>query len=57
MKDYAEKFSETTIIQVQSQHWGGNKQISMENIDVEHFTNPVDPGFNYKNRTSLIYNK
>ena len=33
-KYYAEKFSETTSIEIQSQHWGGNIQLSMEGIDV-----------------------
>ena len=38
-KDYAEKFSKTTGIEIQSQHWGGNSQLSMEGISVEYFTN------------------
>ena len=37
-KYYAEKFSKTTGIEIQSQHWGGNRQLSMEGIDVEYFT-------------------
>ena len=36
-KDYAEKFSKTTGIEIQSQHWGRNRQLSMEGIDVEYF--------------------
>ena len=34
-KDYAEKFNEKTGIEIQSQHWGGNRQLSMEDIAVE----------------------
>ena len=45
-KDYAEKFSETTSIEIQSQHWGGNRQLSMEGISVECFPSPIDPGIN-----------
>ena len=36
-KYYAEKFSKTTGIEIQSQHWGRNRQLSMEGIDVEYF--------------------
>ena len=48
-KYYAEKFSETTGIYLQIQHWDGNRQISMECIAVEYFTNSIDPGSNKKN--------
>ena len=48
-KYYAEKFSETTGIYLQIQHWDGNRQISMEGIAVEYFTNSIDPGSNKKN--------
>ena len=45
-KDYAEKFSKTTGIEIQSQHWGGNKQLSIESIAVEYFPNSVHTGIN-----------
>ena len=35
--NYAEKISESTDIGIQSQHWGGNRQISMEGIAVKYF--------------------
>ena len=31
------KISKTTGIEIQSQHWGGNKQLSMEGIADEYF--------------------
>ena len=37
-KDYAETFRETTVIETQSQHWGGNRQLYMEGIALEYFT-------------------
>ena len=40
-KDYAEKFSESTSLEIQSPHWGGNRQLSMEGIDVEYFPTSV----------------
>ena len=45
-KDYAEKFSEATGIEIQSQHWGGNIQLSMEGIAIEYFPTFVDNGKN-----------
>ena len=36
-KYYAEKFSETTGIEIKTQNWGGNRQLSMEGIPVEYF--------------------
>ena len=38
-KDYAEKFNETNGIEIQSQHLGGNRQLSMEVIADEYLTN------------------
>ena len=38
-KYYAEKFSETTGIEIQSQHWGRNIQLLMEGIYVEYLPN------------------
>ena len=40
------KISETPSIKRKSQHWGGNKQLSMEGISVEYFTSSFDPGKN-----------
>ena len=37
-KYYAEKFSETSGVEIQRQHWGGNIQLSIENIYVENIT-------------------
>ena len=31
-EDYAETFSGTTGIEIQSQYWGGNRKLSMEVI-------------------------
>ena len=45
-KDHAEKFSEAIGIEIQSQHWGGNKQLLMEDIAVEYFQTSVDNGKN-----------
>ena len=48
-KECAEKFSKTTGIEIQSQHWSGNKQLSMEGIAIGYFPDSVDPGINEKN--------
>ena len=45
------KFGETTSIEIQSQHWGVNRQSSMEVIAVEYFSISIDSGSNEK-----IYN-
>ena len=45
-EEYAEKFSKTTGIKIQSQHWGRNIQLSLEVTDVKYFSNSVDPGIN-----------
>ena len=42
-KDNYEIFSETTGIEIQRQHWGGNRQLSMEGIAVDYDPNYVDP--------------
>ena len=47
-KYYAEKFSKTTGIEIKRQCWGGNRQLSMEDISVEYFTNSIDTGSNEK---------
>ena len=41
-KYYAEKFSETTGKEIQSQHWGGNRKLSTEGIAVDYFSDTVD---------------
>ena len=40
------KSSESNGIEIQSQHWGENNQLSMEGIAVEYFTSSFDPGKN-----------
>ena len=39
LKCYAGTFSKKTGIEIQSQHWGGNRQLSMEGISVKYFPN------------------
>ena len=34
-KDSVVKFSKSTVIEIQSPNWGGNKQLSTEGIPVE----------------------
>ena len=36
---YSDKFNETTSMEIQSQHWGVNRQLLMEGITVEYFPN------------------
>ena len=36
------KFSKCTSIEIQSQNWGGNRQLSKEGIAVEYFPTSVD---------------
>ena len=38
------KDNETTVIEIQSQHWGGNRQLSMEGIAVDYDPNSIDLG-------------
>ena len=38
-KYHAKKYSESKYLQIQSQHWGGERQLSMEVIDLEYFNN------------------
>ena len=38
-KYYVEKFSETTGMEIQSQRWGGNRQLSKKVISVEYDPN------------------
>ena len=45
-KDYEEKFSEATSIEIQSQHWVGYRQLSMEGIFVEYFPTSIDTSNN-----------
>ena len=46
LKKYEEKFSETTVLEIESQHWDGNRKLSMEGIDVEYFKFSVYYGNN-----------
>ena len=52
-KDYAEKFSKRTGIEIQSQNCSENMLSSMEIIAVNNFENSVDTG---KNKTKDEYN-
>ena len=45
-KDYEEKFSKATGIEIYSQHWVGNRQLSMEGTTVEYFPTYIDTGNN-----------
>ena len=52
-KNHAEKFSKTTGIEIQIQHWGGNRQLSMEGIAVEYLPSSIYPGNNKENINSI----
>ena len=54
-KYYEEKFSTSTGIGIQSQHWGENRSLSMEVIAVEYFPNSMDSGSNEKIWILFIY--
>ena len=41
-------------MEIQSQRWGENRQLSMEGITDEFFSNSIDPGSNEKNN-DFIY--
>ena len=43
---YAKKFSEATGIEIQSQYWCGNRQLSIEGIAAEYFPTSIDTGNN-----------
>ena len=43
-----QKDQQKTGIGIQIQHWGGNRQLSIEGIAVEYFPNSVDTGRNEK---------
>ena len=45
-KNIMQKFSKKNGIEIQSQHWDGNRLLSMEGIAVEYFPNLFDPGNN-----------
>ena len=36
-KYYAEKYSESIYLQIQSQHWGGECQPPMEDVPLDYF--------------------
>ena len=40
------KISRKNGIEIQIQHWGGNRKLSMERIAVEYFPNSTDTGSN-----------
>ena len=52
-KYYAEKSRETNGIEIQSQHWGGNRKLSMEGIAIEYFPYSIDPGSNEKTQNLI----
>ena len=37
IKDYAEKYSESKYLQIQSHHWGGDHKLSMEGVSLNCF--------------------
>ena len=43
-KYYKGKFSKMTGTEIQSQHLGVNRQLSMEGIAVKYFLNSINPG-------------
>ena len=45
-RDYAENFSETNVVEIQRQHWGGNSKLSIEGVVIEYFPNSFDQGSN-----------
>ena len=46
LKYYAEKLSEATAKEIQSQNWDGSRHLAMEVIDVEYFPNSIDTSNN-----------
>ena len=40
------KVQQKNGIEIQSQNWGGNRQLSMEGIAVEYLPSSIDPGNN-----------
>ena len=53
-KDYTKNPIKTTCIEIQTQHWGGNRQLLMEGIAVEYIANSVYPCIN---ETRLEFNE
>ena len=45
-KDYAEKFTEVTGIEIYSKNWGGKRKLPMEGIAVEYFPTSIDTSNN-----------
>ena len=45
-KKYYAEIQQKNGIEIQSQHWDGNRKLSMEGIAVEYFPNLFDPGNN-----------
>ena len=48
-KYYSDKFSETTGVEIQSQHWSGNMYLSIKDIAVQYFLSSIDHGDNKEN--------
>ena len=53
LKKYYAKTERKTGIEIQSQHWAGNRKLSMGSIAVESFPNSVDLGSNEKSEFHL----
>ena len=49
------KIQQRIGIEIQSQYWDGNRQLSTEGIDVYYFTKKVDPWSNNNNLIRLMY--
>ena len=52
-KDHSDKFGKATGIEIQSQHLGENRILSMKGIDVEYFPTYVDISNNEENLNSV----
>ena len=39
IKYYAEKYSDSTSLKIQSQHWRGEHQLSMEGVALDYLNN------------------
>ena len=39
IKYYAEKYSESKYLQIQSHHWGGDRKLSMEGVSLGYLNN------------------
>ena len=50
-KYYPKKYSDSTSLQIQSQHWGDEHQLSLEGVDLDHFHNFIIVGYYYPSST------